>query len=167
MKREWSSLAGLNITTDEEQVLAPLSGVFMNPETGQIIAFLAGLTRVLVPVDVQQWKKDHLIVSDKEALVLPTEILRLQEYGIRRSFLNGKRVRSASGKNMGKIRDFQIEVSTSSIIEFMASKKFLGIEWAESQFSYKDIQEVTEKAIILSIEPEQKAKQPRRAALPV
>jgi len=134
--------------------LGTLNGTFMHPETGQIIAFLVGFASVLSPVDIEKWRKESIQISKKDVLVPPTDILRIQQYGLRRTFLNGKKVLSKSGRRMGKVRDFTIETRTSSILTFEVSKRFLGIEWSKRIFSYDDISEVTEKAIILAVEPE-------------
>lgn len=135
----------------------------MNPETGQIIAFLVGLAKVLSPVDIEKWRKTSIQVSKKTALLHPKEILRLNDFGLQRSYLNGKKVLSKSGRKMGKVRDFTIETSTHSVLTFMVSKRFLGIEWDKRIFPYKDIAEVTKEAIILSVEP----KDTERVAKPV
>lgn len=155
MKRRWETVSGFPVhLEDSDEVLGRLHGAFMHPETGQITAFLVGVSKVLTPVDVELWKRESLQISDKDAIVRPEEILRLQNYGLKRSFLNIKRVVSPSGRSFGRVRDFTIETKTSSVLSIHTSKKFLGIEWDRRIFPYKDIQEVTEKAIILSVEPE-------------
>lgn len=155
MKRRWSTVSGFAIHLEDEQdVLGRLHGVFMNPETGQITAFLVGISKVLPPVDIERWHQDSVQISDKDSITRPEEIMRLEQYGLKRSFLNGKKVISPSGRGFGRIRDFTFETTTSSVLSIYTSKKILGIEWDRRIFPYKDIQEVTEKAIILSVEPE-------------
>lgn len=156
MKRRWTSISGTPVvlSEDKEHSLGRLNGLFMNPETGQIIAFLVGLTRVLSPVDIEKWGKEFIQISTKEAIVSPTDILRIQEYGLRRSYLNGKCVHSKSNKHLGKVRDFTINTRSNSVLSFDSSKRFLGIEWNKRLFQIKDISEVTDKAILLNFEPE-------------
>ena len=155
MKRQWSAITGSPITTSENgKVLGRLNGVFMNPETGQIIAFLAGLAHVISPIDIEQWQNDYIQIKDKDALVTPEDILRIQEFGLRRTFLNTKTVRSKSGKRLGKVHDFTIETRLDSIISIDVSRVFLWWEWNKRTYSYMDISEVTESAIILRLEPD-------------
>ena len=168
MKRRWTTISDYPVhTQDDDNPLGYLNGVFMHPETGQIIAFLVGITKVLSPVDIEKWRKNSIQINRKSALVPPTEILRIQEFGLQKTFLNGKKVLSKSGRRMGHVRDFTIDTRTTSILTFAISKRFLGIEWNKRIFPYKDISEVTEKAIILTVEPEdtQRAKKPARATL--
>lgn len=158
MKKQWSDLAGLPVMlSEEERPLAYLNGTFMHPESGQIIGFLCGYSKVLVPVEIEKWSSDHVKVKNADSLAAPTDILRIRDYGLRRTFLNGKRVQSKNGKRLGRVRDFCFDTSTYSLLTFDVSKKFLWIDWANRTFSYKDIELVTEKAIILNVEPEKKA----------
>lgn len=157
MKQIWSNLYGSPIALSEEEgTLGRLNGVFMNPENGQVIAYLVGLGRVLAPSEIEQWKPDHIQIASADALVSPYDILRLQTYGLRRSFLYGKKVRSQSGKGMGRVDDFTIDTMTNSIISFSCSKGFWGLKWDQRIFSISDVFEVTENHIVLSVEPEQK-----------
>jgi sporulation protein YlmC with PRC-barrel domain len=167
VKRRWSTISGFPIhLEDEEEVLGRLHGVFMHPETGQITAFLVGISKVLTPVDIEKWHRESVQISTEDALVRPEEILRLQQFGLKRSFLNIKKVTSPSGRSFGRVRDFTIETTTNSVLSIHTSKKFLGIEWDRRIFPYKDIQEVTERTIILNVEPEdtQKVSKPVDAA---
>ena len=129
----------------------------MHPESGQIIGFLCGYTKVLPPVEIEKWHIDYVKVRGDDSLAPPMEILRIRDYGLRRTFLNGKRVRAKNGKYLGRVRDFCFDTATSALLTFEVSKKILWIEWAKRIFSYQDISEVTERAIILNVEPEKKA----------
>lgn len=160
MKKLWSQMSGMSVRlSEEERNLGALNGVFVNPETGQIIAFLVGFSNVLAPVDIAKWDTESITIHDSDALVSPFDITRIKEFGVKRSYFLGKQVRSAiSGANFGKIRDFLFESTTCSILQFTVSKGFLGIHWGERIFPYKDIKEITEKAVILNVEPEEKEK---------
>lgn len=157
MKRHWSQIAKLPVQLNPGSTsLGRLNGVFIHPDTGQVMAFLVGVLKVLVPIDVRKWGSQALLITEAEALIPPTDLYRLKDSGLRRSFLNGKRVRSKQGYNFGVIRDFQLDLTLNQLLSFEVSKRFLGIEWAKRQFTFKDIDHVTEKAIILAFEPENK-----------
>ncbi len=169
MKKHWSSISGLPVMLpDEERPLGYLNGAFMDPEKAQIIGFLVAYTKILVPIEIEKWRQDAVQVSSAEALSPVLEILRIEKYGLRRTFLNGKRVRTKSGKNVGKVRDFTFEIATLYVATFEVSKRFLWLEWDKRIFASKDIEEVTPKAIILNIELEKKVKEgkPLQAPMP-
>lgn len=159
MKKLWSQVAGIPVQlSDGERTLGSLNGVFIDPETGQIIAFLVGFSGVLSPVDIEKWNSESVSVSDRDVLVTPFDITRINKFGVKRTYFLGKSVISASGKKFGNIRDFFFESATNSILQFSVAKGFLGFHWAERVFSYKDICEITPKAIVLNVEPEEKEK---------
>lgn len=156
MKKNWSQVVGLPVysSEEEEQLLGRLRAVFVNPESGQILAFLVGWFRVATPHDIRQWGKDGITLRSSEDLVPPSDILRIEEFGLRRTLLNGKKVLTRSGKRLGRLRDFAFDVTTSSLTTLDVSKTFLWFEWAKRTFPAKDIQEVTDRAIILNVDEE-------------
>lgn len=167
MKKLWSQVSGFPVVLPEdEKRLGSLNGVFMDPETGQIIAFLVGYSRVLTPIEIEKWRSDRVQVNSKDALSPVSEILRIERYGLRRSFLNGKRVFSKSSKRLGRVHDFSFDPSTNSILDFEVSRRFFWFEWGKRIFSYKDIEEVTERAILLNVDPEEKVKAGKRINVP-
>ncbi|QQR54477.1 PRC-barrel domain-containing protein [Candidatus Peregrinibacteria bacterium] len=157
MKRHWSQIVGLPLTC-ENQVLAVLTGVFLDPEQGKVLAYRAGFQGVFSPLDIQSWHAKSIELHDPDALTSPEEISRLKAFGLRRSLLNHKKVSTQGGKSLGRLYDFCLETSTSSLISIEVSKRFLFWEWDHRLFPFSDIQEITEKEIILKVEPEQKAK---------
>ncbi|OGJ45743.1 hypothetical protein A3J23_01395 [Candidatus Peregrinibacteria bacterium RIFCSPLOWO2_02_FULL_48_14] len=167
MKKHWSSISGLPIMLpDEERPLGYLKGAFMDPEKAQLIGFLAGYTKILVPVEIEKWRQDAVQVSSPEAVSPILDILRIEKYGLRRTFLNGKRVLTKSGKNVGQVRDFTFDPMTLYMATFEVSKRLLWLEWDKRIFSSKDIEEVTPKAIILNTELEKTVKSGKTVNLP-
>ena len=156
MKKMWSEISGIPVTLSEsEGVLGKLNGAFIHPETGTIIAFLVGFSRVLVPVDIEKWGKNSITIGEAEVLVSPFDILRIEEFGFRRTYFLGKKVRSKKGYRYGTIKDFTLETTTSSLLTLEVSKGFFWVTWGKRIFSWKDISEITESAIILNCEPEE------------
>jgi len=168
MQRHWSTIAGLPvISSNEEQLLGRLRAVFVHPETGQILAFLVGWTHVIIPRDIQKWEKERVWVCDSEDLLAPKDILRIQELGMRRTLINGKKVLSRKGKRLGHLKDFSFDPATDHLTSLSVSKNFLFLEWAHRKVSAKDIQEITDKAIVLNIETQQKEKVTKPATLSI
>lgn len=167
MKKHWSSISGLPVLLpDGERALGYLNGAFMDPEKAQLIGFLVAYTKILVPIEIEKWRQDAVQVSSSEALSPVLEILRIEKYGLRRTFLNGKRVFTKSGKNVGKVRDFTFETTTLYLDTFEVSKRFLWLEWNKRIFSSKDIEEVTPCAITLNVELEKTIKAKKTINLP-
>ncbi|MFT7184189.1 MAG: sporulation protein YlmC with PRC-barrel domain [Oceanicoccus sp.] len=155
MKKHWSQIAKLPVKVSDESVdLGRINGVFIHPDSGQVIGFLAGLLKVLVPVDVRKWTTQQVIITEEEALMPPMENYRIKDLGIRRAFFNSKRVKSKLGHYYGTIRDFQMDMTLNQLLTFEVSKRFLGIEWDKRQFEYRDIDHITDTRVILSVEPE-------------
>lgn len=160
MKRHWSTIAGLPVLAHEgERQLGRLRGVFVHPETGQILAFLVGLFKVITPRDVRQWENDCVWVNDPEDLLSPSEVLRLEEFGLRRTLLNGKKVLTRSGKRLGTLYDFSFDPATDRLATLDVARRFLFWEWDYRTFDAKDIQEITASAIVLNADNMQKQKE--------
>lgn len=158
MKKMWSQISGMPVALPESGgTLGKLNGAFIHPETGAIIAFLVGFSRVLVPVDIEKWSKDSLTISDEDVLISPFDILRIEQFGFRRTYFLGKKVKSKKGYRYGTIKDFTLNTTTSSLLTFEVSKGFFWMTWGKRIFSWKDIFEITESAIILNCEPEEQS----------
>lgn len=168
MKRHWSTVAGLPVIASEEEIfLGALRAVFVHPETGQILAFLVGWLNVVTPGDIRQWGKEKIEVHSSEDLVRPDDILRIQEFGLRRTLLNGKKVLTRTGKRLGRLKDFVFDTTTDHVVTLETSKTFLFWEWAERSFPAKDISEITEKAIVLNVDEEQVEKASQKIPAPL
>lgn len=168
MKKHWSAISGLPVVIDgEKQAFGRLGGAFMDPEKAQIIGFLVGCSKILVPIEIEKWHQDSVQIGSEEALAPVMEILRIEQYGLRRTFLNGKRVVSKSGRQLGKIRDFTFDSMTHALLTFEVAKRFLWIEWGNRIFSAKDISEVTPRAIILNIDTEETEKVQKTVKVPM
>jgi sporulation protein YlmC with PRC-barrel domain len=155
MKKHWSQIAKLPAKLDpDSNELGRINGVFIHPDNGQIIGFLVGIMKVLVPVDIRKWTTKHVLITEHDALMAPMDIYRLKESGLRRAFFNGKRVQSKSGRSYGMVRDFRIDLTHNQLITFEVSKRFLGIEWAQRQFQFRDIDHISDSKVIMVFEPE-------------
>jgi len=169
MKKHWSAIAGLPVVVDDDPgSLGALRGAFMDPEKAQIIGFLVSYTQVLVPMEIEKWHQYFVQVGSEEALAPVLDIFRIEQFGLRRTFLNGKRVLSKSGEKLGKIRDFCFDSMTHALLTFEVSKRFLWLEWSKRIFEAKDIEEVTPAAIILNVDLEgtEKVKLKKEATAP-
>lgn len=167
MKHHWSTVVGLPVfSSEDENMLGKLRAVFVNPETGQLLAFLVGWSHVVSPRDIREWKQNGAFVHSTEDLAHPEDILRLQEFGLTRTLLNGKKVFTKDGKKIGTLKDFIFDTATDALVSIVVAKQFLFWEWDERTFPVKEITEITEAAIILNLENEQKEKERSQMAAP-
>lgn len=158
MKKAWSEILGLPVVgTSNNHPFGQLNGVFIHPETGQVLAFMVGLTKVLSPQDIQKWEKTSVRLKSLDALVSPQEILRLNQFGVKRCLINQKRVRSKRGKYMGRVSDLIIDTSVDSLLQIEVSKGFLWWRWTKRVIGFEHIQEITDSTVILAVEPEDTA----------
>jgi sporulation protein YlmC with PRC-barrel domain len=152
----WKEFQAKPVLVEERdnKPIGQLSACFINPETGKVIAYLAGFVRVLSPVDILKVTKEAIHVRSLDVFVIPNELVRLQNFGLRHCLINKKRVKSKKGKSYGRVRDFDINSLSGRITKIHVSKKFLTLEWAKRSLSWRDIHEIKERAVIMKHEPE-------------
>ena len=156
MKSTWSQVESTPVFAPEsERPLGFLRGIFFHPESGVALALQVGFFSVCAPTDIERWTPSGIHLNADEALSSPQDILRLKQFGIKRCALLGKKVRSKSGIRMGRLRDFTLETGSVSLLTFSVSKRFLFWEWNRAIFSFKDILEITENEVILTVDPRQ------------
>ncbi len=157
MKRLWSQIAGLPIyIVGQEMSIARIQGIFIHPDTGQIIGFLVGFMKVLVPIDIYQWREDAVIINGKDAVLDYMEIHRLREIGLMRAFFNGKSVFSKFGHSYGRIYDFEMDLFEYKLLTFEAAKSFLFFKWKKRLLHARDIDHITKLRVIVCMEPDQR-----------
>lgn len=160
MKKLWSQLVGLPVLAVEENLLCgKLRAAFVHPETGKILAFLVGWSRVVTPREIRHYAEDRVEIGSVEDLVSPDEILRIKEYGLRRTLLTGKKILTRTANKIGTLRDFSFDPLTDHLTSIESSRSFLFWEWKQRSFPASDIQEITDRAIILNVDLEQKITQ--------
>lgn len=150
MKYYWSQIFGLPIIPREgERPVGFLSGVFFDPDSGKVLAYRSGFTQVFAPVDLLRWEPDHLEISEEEALVAPMELTRLKMIGLKRARLLSKTVRDIDGKRLGKVHDFCLETKGALLLNIEVSKRFLIWDFGKRIFAREEIQEITERTIVV------------------
>ena len=75
-------------------------------------------TEVIVPVDIVEYGPKMIIVRDQQAVITPDEIVGLPELLRNKVRLRGAKVESESGKNLGVVEDFTIEIIGSTIQQY-------------------------------------------------
>lgn len=155
MKRHASHILGLPLVTanDGAHVGFVLDALF-DPEKGKVLAYKATLGKVFSPMDVSAWHSNRVELADQEALVSVEDISRLHNFGLKRARLLNKKVVYKNGKKVGSVCDFTLESVTSSLLSIEVCKSFLLWQWDSRLFGWEDIQEITDSAVILNLDPE-------------
>lgn len=157
MKRRWSDLKGMPVLLGEDsRELGRLRGVFIHPETGQLIGFLVGISKVLASTDIERWSEEGVYVRAKDSLVSPFEILRIEKFGLRRTLFWSKKVFSKKGRRFGRLRDFTLDTSMDMLASIECSRVFLWIKWNHRIFARSEVVEITDAKIVVQAEPEEK-----------
>ena len=166
MKLFWTQIFGLPILAlDEERPVGFLTGVFIDPETGKILAFRSGLSHFLAPIDLRKWSTKQIEISEASALSSLDELLRLKECGLKKTSLLSKRVLDQQGKSLGRVHDFSIDTTLNVLHNIESSKRVILWDWDRRIFDWKHIQSINEKTIIVNTDARQKRKSPTEAGL--
>ncbi len=152
MKRHWSVLAGLPVFTAEKELLGHLGTPFIDPETGKVLIYLVTWTQGVSPLDIEKWGHNFVQVNNEELLISPLELIRIENFGLQRCCFAIKTVYDKAGHRLGKVRDFLIDTTTDTLVNFTVSKQFFGKEWGRRQFAWEHISEITKNAVILSVD---------------
>ncbi len=162
----WRDIFGLPIiASDEERPLGFLTGVFFDPETGKVLALRSGFSDFFSPIDLCEWSKEYIKISDASDLVPFDELLRLKEYGLKKSSLFSKKVVDEQGKNLGKVYDFSMDTTLNVLHSIESSRRVILWNWDRRIFTWNQIRSIEEKTIIVSTDARQKQKSPVETGL--
>lgn len=140
--------------TEENVEVSLLGQPYINPENGQIIAFLTGWSVGLAPIDIVTVHQSHIVVRDEEVQLPLADFWRLQEWGYARARWLGKKVYSKSNIYLGRVDDLQFTHDLAQVLNFHVSKHWLVWSWGERIFTWGQVDEVTDKAIFLNVDLE-------------
>jgi uncharacterized protein YrrD len=107
---------------DIEDTVGIISDIIVDPENGKIVAFSVARflqkPKIVSEVDVLDLTQDGLLINSENALVFPSELVRIKEIidrGIK--IINSKAV-TESKKSLGIIEDFLIDTETAGVVKF-------------------------------------------------
>ena len=89
---------------------------------------------MLVPVDIEKWSKDSIIISDPDVLVSPFDILRIEQFGFPPHLFFEQKVKSKKATAYGTIKDFTLDTTSSSLLSEVLKRDSFGLLGA-SEFS--------------------------------
>lgn len=107
---------------DIEDTVGRISDIIIDPENGKIVAFsvvrFLQKPKIVSEVDVLDLTRNGLLINSENALVLPSELVRIKEIidqGIK--IINSKAV-TESKKSLGIIEDFLIDTEIAGVAKF-------------------------------------------------
>jgi sporulation protein YlmC with PRC-barrel domain len=123
-------IAGSKVFDSDGKPLGKISGVFLDPEKGNILAFgmYQKAAKYISPQDVISWKGNYLIlgqeyeIHDAEDLIRLTELLKSQKHGIL-----GKKVQTESGTTLGIATNFHINSKYFLLSNVTVHKSFFSM----------------------------------------
>lgn len=157
MIRDIRSLIGGKVLEHRSgQILALISGIIIDPDTGMVEAFwvkpltLPFKNAILKSSDILEFKM-HLYVKHDSVLAQAEDLIRISEIlEDGRSFL-GAPVRSESGVSYGKCVNLTFDTGTYALKQIYTRRSILGlIRLDERIFSYNNIVKVLPDGIIVN-----------------
>jgi len=155
MIRQLSKIIGTHVLSHAHgEVLAIVEDVIIHPDTGKVEGFwVKPLTlpfrhAVLPWEGVVAWKR-HLYIRDEQAMAEPDEIIRISEILARKTYYMGNRVRTESGKSLGKVFDLDFDESKMLLRYLFVRKSFLLFSMAAQFVHYDSIVQVLPDRIIV------------------
>lgn len=151
---------------DKETPVARVRGVIIAGDTGQVLGFKVGISKVIGFGDLNWDEQNGLFyVRDSDSVCDANEIVRLKMALKSGNYFNKQRVVSETFKKIGKLHDVMFDPVLGILGEIIAVKRFL-IWTSETVISRINILDVDSKEIkvrgngskVMSITPELKNK---------
>jgi uncharacterized protein YrrD len=121
---EAQKIIGLPIASLAEQAkIGEIKVVFVDLETAIVLGFgvrqgYFSKRKVVSLLDVKEWDPNGMVINSEEDLVLPEEIIRIQQIISNNDYLIGKIAETESGKKLGQVINFLIETETGAVTKF-------------------------------------------------
>ena len=157
MIKDFRSLVGAKVLEySSGQLLAMISGIVVDPDTGMVEAFwvkpltLPYKNAILKTSDIVEFKK-HLYVKGDRVLAQAEDLIRISEILEDGRVFLGAGVQSEGGNSYGKCINLTFDTQTYALKQIYSRKSILGlITLDERIFSYNDIIKVLPESIIVN-----------------
>ena len=163
MKRLHSDLIGLPLIGPGKCRLGRVFDLLWDPDRGTVLAVATTQLKVIAPVDLGECKEGHWQVLDAEAPIQPDELVRLKAISAKRRRLRGKHVITKDGERLGRVSDYLVDMETLSLLQIYVTKRVWFVVTDKRLISWKDIEEITEEAVVVRANLELDKKRARRA----
>lgn len=152
MEKYFSEILGTPVITESSgAVMGRVLDILIHPENGQVVALslFPGFRKIVVPMDIRGWYRE-IIIADGSCVLQPNDVLRVQNILEQGIFFLRNRAYTRSGKYLGKVVDFSINIETMSLMKIVVAKSIFGLVNIDQRiFSFQNIVEVTAKKIVV------------------
>ena len=150
MLKLYSHLIGIPITTSAEKYkISYARDLILDPDRGNLVALCTLRGKVIAPLDIGPFKGDFWEVSGVDALLEEEDLVRLNDIPEQKRWLIHKPVITKSGEYLGRVADYVMNMETLSLAQLYVTKKFLFLTTEKRIIQWKEILEITERAIIV------------------
>lgn len=157
MIKDFRSLVGAKVLEySSGQLLALISGIIIDPDTGMVEAFwvrpitLPVKNAILKTSDIMEFKK-HLYIKSDRVLAQAEDVIRISEILAEDRELLNTRVLSEAEVSYGKCVNLTFDTQTYALRQIYARRSILGlITLDERIFSYNDIIKVLPGVVMVN-----------------
>ena len=150
MEALFSRSIGLPIVDQHSHlVVGRLSDIIIDTETGKIIAFALLRGQIVVPLDIIEWRPDHLVISDMDHIVHADDVVRIQAVLQRHIPVFANRVVTEADEYIGRVVDMVFNTKTFELKNLFVAKLFLIFKYDHRIISVKNIIEIKKEKIIV------------------
>ena len=136
------------ISDQAEAVVSLITGIHIDPETGDVIALQCGFNQVISPIDIVKWER-AVHINDQDALTPPEDILRLQSLARKGDQILYKPVVTERGEKVGRAYDFVIDTKAMTLWQIVVREKFLFFTTFETVINRSHVVEILEDKIVV------------------
>jgi len=122
---EAKKLIGMPVAAvDTQSKIGEIRDIIVDPENGNLLGFLVSeggilsKKKVLSAVDIREWDPNGVVTESIDNLVVPSEIVRINDIIKKKIFLIGMPAKTESGKSLGSVEDLLIDTDTSSVVKY-------------------------------------------------
>lgn len=134
---------------DDPRAIAWVEDLVLDPDRGDLVALLLSKGQVVAPIDLLPWKSDTWEVKEEDAILEEEDLLRLARISPTRRALLLKPVFTKEGTYLGKVADYVMDMDTLSLTHLYVTKSFLGWVMDQRILEWKQILEITDKAVVV------------------
>ncbi len=110
---------------EDRNLAGRIRNIIIDPDNGQIIAFVLsqfwGEPRVISPKDVVGFSPGMIVIRNNEVILSLKDIVRAQKVWDNKIHLINSKCKTESGKILGNIDDFLIDLETMIVVKYYVS----------------------------------------------
>ena len=107
---------------EELGIVGRISDIIVDPENGQLLALVLakflGAPEVISPMDIVSFSPGNVLIKTKDAILPLKDIVRAQKIWQEKIRLIGSLCKTESGKILGTIDDFLIDLDTMLVAKY-------------------------------------------------